>query len=78
LPYFALPISLFCVNIFLLLLAAVGNCFSSKRKTSSIRTVRRKTAPDFLVENMIDLDKQFLNPAPKTPAVRGGRRKKAK
>jgi hypothetical protein len=27
--------------------------------------VRRKTAPDFLEENMIDLDKQFLNPAPK-------------
>jgi len=35
--------------------------------------VRRKTAPDFLVENMIDLDKLFLNPAPKTPAVHGGR-----
>ena len=31
--------------------------------------VRRKTAPDFLVEDMIDLDKQFLNPAPKTPGV---------
>jgi hypothetical protein len=38
------------------------------------RPVRRKTAPDFLVENMIKLRKQFLNPAPKTPAVRGGRR----
>jgi hypothetical protein len=39
-----------------------------------LRDVRRKTAPDFLAENMIDLDKQFFNPAPKTPAVRGGRR----
>ena len=38
--------------------------------------VRRKTAPDFLVENMILLIKQFLNPAPKTPAVRGGRIRK--
>jgi hypothetical protein len=39
--------------------------------------VRRKTAPDFLVENMIWLMKQFLNPAPKTPGVHAGRRKKA-
>lgn len=43
-------------------------------KPQKLTTVRRKTTPDFLVENMIDLDKQFLNPAPKTPAVRGGRR----
>jgi len=38
--------------------------------------VRRKTAPDFLVEKMIWLRKQFLNPAPGRPPSMAGEEKK--
>ena len=41
-----------------------------------ICVVRQKTAPDFLVDNMIDANKKFLNPATRTPGVRGGLEKK--